>query len=398
MKKKLVLMAIIVLTATACGHFGGVSSPSSEKAEATKVTETPAEVKVSPSPTPEAIEKTESKPTYKTMFVVNCEESTPLRSSPSNSAAEITQIPLGEAVSYVETAENGYYKIIYNGDTGYALAAHLNETYTGGSKADTQKKNEKDEGSKEESKANPADNTKEKPSESKNDNASQKNYKTLYVVNCEESITLRTSPSTSAEEIRQIPLGASVSYVEPAENGFYKVIYNGDTGYALASYLSETNTGGAEAPEQPASEPFAEWVNYGDSLWVVLCKESISLRSEPSTSSEALLQIPLFDSVKYLGDASNGFVKVEYNGVTGYALREYLDEYEPQIAIRENRKVVNCNESISLRESPSTSAEALCQIPLGATVFVISDSANGFYKVEYDGMTGYALAEYLSYE
>lgn len=65
------------------------------------------------------------------------------------------------------------------------------------------------------------------------------NYITYYVVNCNESITLRTSASTSASEICQIPLGSAVSYVESAANGFYKVIYNGHTGYALASYLEE---------------------------------------------------------------------------------------------------------------------------------------------------------------
>ena len=63
-------------------------------------------------------------------------------------------------------------------------------------------------------------------------------YDTMYVVNCKESITLRTSDSTSAKEICQIPLGAAVSYVSTAGNGFYKIIYLGNTGYALGSYLS----------------------------------------------------------------------------------------------------------------------------------------------------------------
>lgn len=62
-------------------------------------------------------------------------------------------------------------------------------------------------------------------------------YKTMYVVNCKESITLRKSPSTKADEIRQIPLGAAVSYMEPSIDGFYKISYLGNTGYALASYL-----------------------------------------------------------------------------------------------------------------------------------------------------------------
>ena len=68
----------------------------------------------------------------------------------------------------------------------------------------------------------------------------QNQYVTYYVVNCKQSITLRPQPDVNSGEITQIPLGSAVSYVGAAENGFYKVIYNGNTGYALASYLSTT--------------------------------------------------------------------------------------------------------------------------------------------------------------
>lgn len=63
-------------------------------------------------------------------------------------------------------------------------------------------------------------------------------YVTYYVVNCNTSISLRETPSTSAVVLKEVPLGSPVSYVEPAQNGFAKIIYNGMTGYALQSYLS----------------------------------------------------------------------------------------------------------------------------------------------------------------
>lgn len=224
---------------------------------------------------------------------------------------------------------------------------------------------------------------------------SSQTYKTLYVVNCKESITLRTSPSTSAKEIMQIPLGSAVSYIETAANGFYKIIYNGNTGYALASYLGEEYTGGAKNPA-PAASTSTGFYN-GQPLWVVNCKESISLRTQPSTSASAITQIPLHAQVTYLADASNGFVQVKYNGTSGYALVKYLDEFEPQSAIYQNMTVINCNQSITLRKSPSTSAAEICQIPLGATVFVVEEASNGFYLVEYAGYSGYALSKYLGY-
>lgn len=63
----------------------------------------------------------------------------------------------------------------------------------------------------------------------------------LIVSNCEQSITLRTSASTGASEICQIPLNATVKFEQYAGNGFYKITYNGMTGYSLADYL-ELNT------------------------------------------------------------------------------------------------------------------------------------------------------------
>ena len=139
--------------------------------------------------------------TYQTMYVVNCSEFITLRPGDSTTSGEICKIPLGASVSYVATAGNGFYQVVYNGQTGYALASYLSETPGSAAAGDAA-------------------------------------YDTMYVVNCSEFITLRTSDSTSAGEICKIPLGAAVSYVSTAGNGFYKIIYNGYTGYALASYLS----------------------------------------------------------------------------------------------------------------------------------------------------------------
>lgn len=143
---------------------------------------------------------------------------------------------------------------------------------------------------------------------------------TLYVVNCRESITLRTSPSTSASEIRQIPLGAAVSFMENASNGFYKVAYMGNTGYALASYLSESPYDHYTVSATTAADDSFTGI-------VVNCKQSITLRRVPSTSGAEILQIPLGSLVTVYGRADNGFYYVYYGGYDGYALASYIDPY-----------------------------------------------------------------------
>lgn len=141
---------------------------------------------------------------------------------------------------------------------------------------------------------------------------------TLYVVNCNESITLRVSDSTNAKEIRQIPLGAAVSFMENAANGFYKVSYNGSTGYALASYLSV--------------DPYDHYVasTTARTVWsgkVVRCNEYITLRRTPSTKGEEITKIPLGSIVTVYSGADNGFYYIYYDGFEGYALAGYIDVY-----------------------------------------------------------------------
>lgn len=217
-------------------------------------------------------------------------------------------------------------------------------------------------------------------------------YETYYVVNCQESIGLYTSPDTESPLMCMIPLGDSVSYLDTAANGFYHIAYQGKTGYALASCLSTT----------PRAQ-VKKYVTY----YVVNCNEYISLRSAPDTNASALCNIPLGASVSCISTADNGFLKVIYNGVTGYALASYLsqdpgahvDPYDsaPLTGFYATCYVVNCQESITLRTSPDSGSVGYCQIPLGAAVSFIKNASNGFYKVIYNGQTGYALASYLSF-
>lgn len=60
---------------------------------------------------------------------------------------------------------------------------------------------------------------------------------TMDVVNCQQSVTLRTSPSVNTEELIQVPLGAQVESIG-WDNSFNQVIYNGLVGWILTDYLA----------------------------------------------------------------------------------------------------------------------------------------------------------------
>lgn len=232
--------------------------------------------------TTETIETTTEQTTESTteqlvLYVVNCQKSITLRLTADTNAAEITQIPFGSAVFYLENAENGFYKVKYQNQEGYALSKYLSAT----------------------------------PKERVTTITTYINldsYETYYVVNCKKSITLRSSPTLSASAITQIPLGASVKFIEVSNNGFYKIAYKNQIGYSLQNYLSSTQNNNKN-------------YNY---MVVVNCKKCISLRNAPSTKAPKICDIYLGETVYFVNSAENGFYQITYNGKTGYALSDYL--------------------------------------------------------------------------
>ena len=126
--------------------------------------------------------------------------------------------------------------------------------------------------------------------------------------------------------------------------------------------------------------------------FVVNCRESITLRDAPSVNARELAQIPLGQAVGFIEKAANGFYKINYDGLVGFALAQYL---APDRQSTRGATVVNCRESITLRETASTYGYELAQIPLGARVKYLGVETNSFYKVEYRGLVGFVLKTYL---
>ena len=61
-------------------------------------------------------------------------------------------------------------------------------------------------------------------------------------------------------------------------------------------------------------------------MYVVGCKEAVTLRKAPSTKAEKLAEIPLYSQVSYIGLAENGFAEIIYDGKQGYGGSE-ANEY-----------------------------------------------------------------------
>jgi hypothetical protein len=83
----------------------------------------------------------------------------------------------------------------------------------------------------------------------------------------------------------------------------------------------------------------------------------------------------------------DGYVAVGYDGVDGWAHRDYLLLF-PVFATTTAR--------LNLRGDPSLNADVLLVMPVDAQVMVLSGPHNGFFSVRYDDrVTGWAHEDYL---
>ena len=81
-----------------------------------------------------------------------------------------------------------------------------------------------------------------------------------------------------------------------------------------------------------------------------------------------------------------------------YMKTVFAEESRPSALLeRSSVKIAITMENLNLRDKASTSGRILTTIPKGKTVTILSEKdENGWYKVSYDGKTGYVSRSYLT--
>ena len=180
------------------------------------------------------------------------------------------------------------------------------------------------------------------------------------------ALNLRSGPGTGYSVLAVMPDGAVVSLLGESSDGFSKVSWNGSTGWAYSDYL---DTGA------------------GNGTFATVFDGALNLRSGAGTGYSVLLVMPDGARVELTGATSNGFSQVIYQGTTGWASSEWLSTGASTATVIDG--------ALNLRSNPSTEARVLAVMPDGATVTLLGQSANGFAKVTYNGIDGWAYAIYL---
>lgn len=196
------------------------------------------------------------------------------------------------------------------------------------------------------------------------------------------NVALYNSSASGATKIATIPSGAQVEQIAMAglSSSWFKIRYNGVTGYAAARNFSKTK------PEVIVRTP------YYAARDLVLYKSSAS-------GADRLRTIRAGSKVTQVSDSAlaSSWFKIEYDGVTGYAAARNFSTTPPEVIVIKPYYAIR---NVAMYNSSASGATKIDTIPFGAKIEQISQSglSSSWFKVRYDGKTGYAASRHFSVE
>lgn len=121
----------------------------------------------------------------------------------------------------------------------------------------------------------------------------------------------------------------------------------------------------------------------------------LRIRSGPGTSYDIVGQTSSGDSLEVLDGPSNGFYHIRLGATEGWVSGDYISVTLDTPA---GTGMATVTTRLNLRSGAGTTFAALTVMPVGAVVTLISGPSGGWYQVAYQGITGYASAQYLTVE
>ncbi len=236
---------------------------------------------------------------------VTAKVETNLRSIPSQDedSEVLYTLKNGEVARRVAVSDSGWSKVVFEGNTYYAVSSYLTTDLdsdpAGGGGTD--------------------------------DDGIQTQFTAVYqLVTAKDVVNLRTLPSVEREDVEiltQLKNGDVAVCVGVSDNGWSKLLYNGETCYAVTSYLIAADGDEEDTGEEESIRTQFEEVNE-----LVTAKVEVNLRSLPSVENPDCVVVATIQNGEIVTrtgiNQDLGWSRVEYNGQTLYCISSYLTEAE----------------------------------------------------------------------
>lgn len=206
----------------------------------------------------------------------------------------VATLKSGEFVTRTGVGTNGWSRLLYNGKIVYAVTSFLSNEVINVEKPDV--------------------------------------VNGTTFTTCNDSVTakmevnLRALPTTDSEVIGKLTSGTFLERTAKSSNGWSRLNYNGQTVYAVTSYLT------TEAPEikpPETSNDNTTVIEHGMTFTLttlnVTAKEEVNLRDAPTTDgSNVVHTLKNGEYVTKTGVSESGWARLEYNGQIVYCIDSFL--------------------------------------------------------------------------
>lgn len=149
---------------------------------------------------------------------------------------------------------------------------------------------------------------------------------------------------------------------------------------------------------QPTPTPTPEPANEYAGIWTTTAKSGLNMRIGPSTSAIIITCIPYNSQVACYGEKESDWLKVTWNGKTGWCCKTYLDKYSDYDSSKAGTYKITAVHGLYMRTGAGKNNSSIKCMSYGSEC-----KCEGFYKKVdgaiwlrvTQGSTGWSSSEYL---
>lgn len=191
-------------------------------------------------------------------------------------------------------------------------------------------------------------------------------------------LNVRAQNNVSAAVLGGIAAGGTITQTGYTSDGWIQIDYQGTTAYVSADFVSE---------KKPVIVKSMSGTMYATT--------EVYVRNTAGTAGAILGSLSTGNTVSVSGYTNNNWIRITYNGHTGYVSSDYLSWNAPVTAMGGTMYVTNVQANV--RSYYSTDADVLGTLGYGDDVTVTGYTPNNWIRISYKGYTGYVYGDLLSW-
>lgn len=212
-----------------------------------------------------------------------------------------------------------------------------------------------------------------------------------------DTLNVRNKASNSGDILFKLKPNTVVTVLDKTDD-WYKISYNGTVGYCYSKYI--------EISTEPSVE--VQSINKNGKVVNVASNDVLNARELPNGDAKLLFTIPPNAGVHVIEKTSNNWYKISYYSKEAYVNARYIEllkdtvqdsvtEPENITALNKDGKVIKVayNDTLNVRESSNSDSKVLFTLKNDTLVKIIGQASNGWYKINYNGKTGFASNHYI---